>query len=48
MTESDPGGGLRDTFSDQLMRSARRTSSWRHAAYAMLDQAQSARRAVPA
>lgn len=37
MTESDPGGGLRDTSYDQLTRSARRMSAWRRAAYAVLD-----------
>ena len=37
MTESDPGGGLRDTSFEQLTRSARRMSYSRRAAYAVLE-----------
>jgi len=37
MTESDPGGGLRNTSCESLTRSSRRMSPWRGATYAVLD-----------
>jgi hypothetical protein len=37
MTESDPGGGLRDTSYDPLTRSARRMSARRPVACPLID-----------